>query len=178
MAIGATFKNLSRLRKPATALIAAGMVSLAPMLAENEGRRLTAYQDSVGVWTICEGITLGVKRGDKLTDEQCDELVRQTQRAFMTSVASKLTVPVTKEQLVAHTHFAYNIGLGGYSRSQTLKLTNAGEWEKGCEAMMNWYRAGGRDCRVRKNNCYGVVVRRQKERDLCLTGATHEYAND
>ena len=41
-----------------------------------EACRLTAYQDSVGVWTIGYGHTKGVKRGDKITQQQADEYLR------------------------------------------------------------------------------------------------------
>ena len=40
-----------------------------------EGRRYVAYQDVGGVWTICDGIIKGVKKGDKATDAQCDAML-------------------------------------------------------------------------------------------------------
>lgn len=39
----------------------------------DEGCRLNAYQDTVGVWTIGYGHTGGVKKGDKITQEQAEK---------------------------------------------------------------------------------------------------------
>lgn len=41
----------------------------------DEGCRLTAYQDTVGVWTIGYGHTGGVKKGDKITQKEAEELL-------------------------------------------------------------------------------------------------------
>jgi len=41
----------------------------------DEGCRLTAYQDTVGVWTIGYGHTGGVKKGDKITQKDADDLL-------------------------------------------------------------------------------------------------------
>ena len=36
---------------------------------------LSAYQDSVGVWTIGYGHTAGVKKGDKITQYQAEQFL-------------------------------------------------------------------------------------------------------
>lgn len=41
----------------------------------DEGCRLTAYQDIVGVWTIGYGHTGGVKKGDKITQKEAEEFL-------------------------------------------------------------------------------------------------------
>ena len=41
----------------------------------DEGCRFTAYQDTVGVWTIGYGHTGGVKKGDKITQKDADDLL-------------------------------------------------------------------------------------------------------
>lgn len=41
----------------------------------DEGCRLTAYQDTVGVWTIGYGHTGGVKKGDKITQKDADNFL-------------------------------------------------------------------------------------------------------
>ena len=51
---------------------AATIAAIVAFIGPWEGRRYTAYQDIVGVWTICEGHTKGVKAGDVATDAQCD----------------------------------------------------------------------------------------------------------
>ncbi|HHP7177414.1 TPA: glycoside hydrolase family protein, partial [Pseudomonas aeruginosa] len=53
-----------------------GAVAIASALvAAHEGRSLVAYVDPVGIPTICEGITAGVRLGDRATPQQCDALL-------------------------------------------------------------------------------------------------------
>ena len=157
--------------KIAAATITAALMIACPFIGTHEGDKLSSYEDVVGVWTICEGVTTNVRPGQKMSQSQCDALDKSTIGIFMTKVASRLTVPVSPKTLAAHTSFAYNIGMEGYSRSKTLKLTNAGKTAQGCHAMANWETAGGRDCNIRSNNCYGLVERRNDEINLCLEGA-------
>lgn len=152
-------------------VIAAALVAAVPFIVDREGESLDAYRDAVGVWTICNGETLGVSPGDKVTKEQCRLLAQSRIGQFLIEVAQEVSYPVSAPTLAAHTSFAYNIGLPGYKRSSTLRLTNQGNPKAGCEAMMNWYTAGGKDCRVKANNCYGLIKRRQDEIKLCLSGA-------
>lgn len=152
------------------AIFGAAMLIATPFIVDREGESLTSYQDVVGVWTICNGETLGVKKGMTFTKEQCSALTQSRVGQFMSQVAAEIHVPVAPQTLAAHTSFAYNIGIAGYKRSSTLRLTNAGDIPGGCAAMLKWYKAGGRDCRIRQNNCYGVYARRQDEVKLCLAG--------
>ncbi|MFW5186314.1 lysozyme, partial [Pseudomonas aeruginosa] len=45
------------------------------LIKEFEGLRLSAYQDSVGVWTIGYGHTRTAKRGMSITGDQADALL-------------------------------------------------------------------------------------------------------
>lgn len=152
-------------------IIAAAMLIAAPFIGDHEGDKLDSYEDVAGVWTICEGVTgPDIKPGLKMTAEQCDSLNQSEIGQFMTKVADRITVPVSAETLAAHTSFAYNIGIAGYTGSKALKETNAGKISKGCKDMANWYTAGGMDCRNKANNCYGLIERRNDEIKLCLVG--------
>lgn len=162
-------ENKTKTKITAATIALATLVAI-PFIHDREGDKLESYEDVVGVWTICGGVTTGITPGVKMTQAQCDELTHSTIGKFMTQVASKIAVDVTPKTLAAHTSFAYNIGVSGYGSSKALKLTNAGDLADGCRAMGNWYTAGGRDCRVRANNCYGVVARRNDEIKLCLEG--------
>lgn len=157
--------------KIAAGVIATALLVAVPFIGSKEGDKLDSYKDVVGVWTVCEGITgPQVKPGVHMTKTQCDQLDNSTIGQFMTSVANRLTVEVSAKTLAAHTSFAYNIGLAAYARSKTLKLTNQGKLSQGCYAMANWEVAGGKDCRLRENHCYGLVERRTDEIALCLEG--------
>lgn len=151
-------------------LFAAAAMLAIPFITDHEGESLTAYQDVVGVYTICNGETSGVKPGDRKTLEECRALTQSRVGQFMQQVATKISVPVKPATLAAHTSFAYNIGIAGYARSTTLALTNRGDIAGGCLAMKRWNKAGGRDCTIKANGCYGLIKRRDDEVNLCLMG--------
>lgn len=155
----------------AQTVIAAAALICCPFIIQREGESLQSYEDVVGVWTICHGVTTGVKPGMTKTKEECDALSKQTIMQFMSGVADSMTITPTPELLAAHTSFAYNIGIAGYKKSTALRETNKGHFEAGCRAMANWFTAGGKDCRIKANNCYGVINRRNDEIALCLKGA-------
>ena len=50
------------------------------------------------------------------------------------------------------------------------KRLNAGDRKGACEAIRWWIKDGGRDCRIRSNNCYGQVIRRDQESALTCWG--------
>lgn len=142
----------------------------APFTAHHEGLRLKAYLDPVGVPTICYGETLNVELGQEKTKQECDALFEARLGWFAYMVDLKIEPEIPAKTHAALTSFAYNIGVNGFNRSYTARLFNDGYMEAGCDAMMGWYRAGGRDCRVRSNNCYGMIVRREAEIKLCHEG--------
>lgn len=162
--------NLRGVQFGSAAFFATALLYLVPQLEGDEGLKTKAYQDVGGVWTICNGETQGVYKGMQVTEEFCRDLTPKRAEVFMMGVYSNLQKPLSIDTFRSHVGFAYNIGLGAYKKSQVLKLTNKGDLIGGCKAMMNWYTAGGRDCRIKSNNCYGVIKRRERERDLCLTG--------
>lgn len=63
-------------------------------IAHWEGRELQAYRDIVGVWTICDGETKGVKPGDSATDAQCDSMLAQNLRTYEAGLDRCLTADV------------------------------------------------------------------------------------
>lgn len=162
------------LRRMALAGVMAASVAAAgvaiPFIKPHEGRELVAYQDSVGVWTICDGETLGVRQGDTATHQQCDE----TTKARVTEYAAKV-IEMVGVQIPVHTHaaftsFAYNVGLENFRRSTALKKLQRGDIAGACGEIPRWTYAGGKDCRIRANRCYGIVTRRWAEHDLCMKG--------
>ena len=160
-------------------VIAAALMVMIPFTGDREGLSLQAYKDVVGVWTICNGETLGVKKGDVMTKEQCRTLLKSRAGQFMQAVADKITYPITAKTLAAHSDFAYNVGVGGYSTSKALALTNAGRVAEGCTAMYNWkyltIKNVKYDCSRPQNiqniqGCRGLMNRRTDEVSLCLQG--------
>ena len=141
---------------------------------ESGGREhLTAYQDVVGIWTICDGDTHNVRPGETDTPAQCrDRLERQLvahAEPVMRCVPG-LRAADRQYQLAASVSIAYNIGPGergnaGFCHSSIARRFNAGDWRGGCDAFLLYNRAGGRVIR-------GLDVRRHDERAICLRGLT------
>ncbi len=78
----------------------------------DEGCRLKAYQDTVGVWTIGYGHTGGVKKGDVITQKEAEDLLLEdTLRAAVD--ASSLPVGFDGLNAVRQAvliNFVFNLG--------------------------------------------------------------------
>lgn len=78
-------------------------------------------------------------------------------------VERNIKVPLTEPQKAGIASFCpYNIGPGKCFPSTFYKRLNAGDRKGACEAIRWWIKDGGRDCRIRSNNCYGQVIRRDQ----------------
>lgn len=144
-------------------VIAAAIMSSTPFIVDLEDEKLSSYQDVVGIWTVCSGETFGVDKGVNLSKEECRALTQSRVGMFMLQIVPMIQVPLTADTLAAHTSFAYNIGVEGYKRSSTLRLTNQGNLRGGCNAMGLWNKADGVVVQ-------GLINRRKKEIALCLKG--------
>lgn len=139
-----------------------------PFIGRWEGLRLEAYQDIVGVWTVCYGETKGVRPGDSYTQAECDAMLsreilayRDGLRPAFTSDTLESRMPVTRD--LAFTSLAYNVGVGAASGSTAVRRLNDGNVAGACQAIGWWNKAGGRVVR-------GLVNRRSEEVELCLQG--------
>jgi lysozyme len=161
------------LSRKVLALIASGASAVAiatQFLHEKEGDRLTAYADAGGVYTACMGVTKNVHTGDVFTPEQCAKMDADAVNEAASEVQRMVTVPLTEPERAAVISFcAYNIGPGKCANSTFLKDLNSGNRAAACAQINRWIFDGNRDCRVRDNNCYGQVIRRQQETELCKT---------
>lgn len=110
-----------------------------------EGCKLTAYQDSVGVWTIGYGHTAGVKRGDRITQQQADDFLRSDLQRFE-AIAARTPGVRTQGQFDAVTDFCYNCGPGNFQNSTLRKYITTGrkDWEIQKE-FLKWTKAGGKE---------------------------------
>lgn len=137
----------------------------AVVLEHVRGRQwLVAYLDSVGVATICDGITRGVRMGQKRTPAECTALLERELVIHAEGVmACTPNLKGRPNQQIAAVSLAYNIGVGAYCRSSVDRHFDAGRWRQGCDAFLMWNRGGGRVIR-------GLTLRRQRERAICLRG--------
>lgn len=118
--------------------------------------------------TIGFGTTEGVKAGDK-TDP-----VRALVRAYSdikkyetAGVKHCVTAPLAQYEYDVYVKFSYNVGTTNFCESTMVKKINALDYAGACAQFDRWYKFQGLDCRVRENNCYGLVIRRAKERAAC-----------
>jgi lysozyme len=163
---------MTTLSRKVLALVATGASAIAiatQFLHEREGDRLVVYRDGGGIYTACMGVTKSVHQGDRFTPEQCAKMDADAVQAASVEVDKMVTVPMSKPERAAVISFcAYNIGPGKCGASTFLRKLNAGDRPGACAEIKKWIRDGGKDCRIRANNCYGQVDRREQEYELCL----------
>jgi len=154
-----------------------------------EGRTLESHLDSGGVPTICDGAIRNkdgtpVKLGQTKTDDECDELLHGNYGQALRHVYNKTEIELSPYQLAGLGSFTFNVGPGAYDKSTLLKLLNQGHVLAACDQLRRWTRIrvqsgsvrdmrdgvkdGMMDCKIKENKCYGLVTRREKEREMCL----------
>ena len=150
-------------------IVITSRVSAAEIIANFEGLRLNAYQDSGGLWTIGYGTTINpvtgipIKKGDTITKDTALTWLRMQTAATETQVQAKLKVKQNANQISALTSLAYNIGIGAFSRSTLLRLINTGAKANDIAAQfMRWNK-------VNAQEVPGLTRRRQLEADLYLS---------
>lgn len=134
------------------------------IIKRNEGLRLDAYQDVVGVWTIGYGDTgPAVRPGLRITAEDAEQRLRdRLAREFEPGVQAAIgRVPTTENQFGAMVSLAYNIGVGAFKYSTVARMHKAGRHQAAADAFAAWNKAGGKVFA-------GLTRRRQEEADLYL----------
>ncbi|MNG43661.1 Lysozyme RrrD [compost metagenome] len=131
-----------------------------------EGKRLVAYDDGVGVWTIGFGTIkypngVRVKRGDKCTEAQAEQYLRNDLIAFENTLNQLVKVPLNQNQFDALVSFTYNLGETNLRSSTLLKKLNAKDYKGAAAEFLKWNKAGGKVMN-------GLVKRRKAEMELFL----------
>jgi len=145
-------------------------------LDEKEGVRTIAYQDGgQRIWTICRGLTRidgkPVTRGMKLSYSECKRYDSVERDKAIAWVRRNVTVPLSEPAIAGIASFCpYNIGPAKCFPSTFYKKLNAGDRIGACSEIKRWIFDGGRDCRIRSNNCYGQIERRDQESALTCWG--------
>lgn len=125
-----------------------------------EGLRLEAYQDITGCWTIGYGHTLGVCKGDRITQEQAElYLIQDCTKANHAVLNYDYKYHWNQNEEDALTSFAFNLG-----EASIAQVTDKGTRSKALIAakMLLYYNAGGR-------KIDGLVNRRKDEHALFIT---------
>ena len=146
-------------------LLALGMILMnlgykgTKLLKYFEGCRLTAYQDSVGVWTIGYGHTKGVYDGMTITQEEAEQMLLTALEEYEGYVEKYVTVPLTQNQFDALVVWVYNLGPTNFRNSTLLKELNSGDYTAAGKEITRWNKAGGKVLA-------GLVKRREAEAQL------------
>ncbi len=93
-------------------------------IKEFEGCQLKAYQDTGGTWTIGYGHTGKVMRGDRISQQQADELLEEDIMSVEKQLLALRDAEVgewTKGQWDAVVCFVYNVGIRNYQKSTLRK---------------------------------------------------------
>ena len=113
-------------------------------IKRSEACKLTAYQDTANVWTIGYGHTQGVKRGDRCTQYQAEQWLKEDLARFE-AAAGKVRRIVTQGQFDAVVDFMYNCGTGNFDKSTLRQYIESGRktWEIQ-EQFLRWVNSGGK----------------------------------
>lgn len=130
-----------------------------------EGLRLTAYQDSAGVWTIGYGHTSGVYSGMKITEAKAEEYLKSDLKSAEKTVNNKVTYAINQNQFDALVSFTFNVGGGNFGSSTLLKKLNQGDINGAADEFGKWIKADGKVLD-------GLVKRRAAEKEMFLNGTT------
>lgn len=137
------------------------------LIKEFEGCKLTAYQDSVGVWTIGYGWTQPVdgkpiRAGMTIKQETAERLLKTGLVSYEIAVSRLVKVSLTQGQFDALVSFTYNLGARSLSTSTLLRKLNAGDYAGAADEFLRWNKAGGKVLN-------GLTRRREAERALFLS---------
>jgi len=131
-----------------------------------EGCYTYAYRDPVGIPTICFGHIENVHMGDKMTKQQCKDLLQADLPRYQAMVNRHLKVKVSDNTYAVVTSFTYNCGEACFANSSVLRKINAGDLRGGCEALKLYVYAHKGPVRYKLP---GLVNRRNKEAEVCKT---------
>ena len=137
------------------------------LIKQFEGCKLTAYQDSVGVWTIGYGWTKPVdgkpiRAGMTIKQETAERLLKTGLVSYENDVSRLVKVDLTQGQFDALVSFTYNLGARSLSTSTLLRKLNAGDYAGASDEFLRWNKAGGKVLN-------GLSRRREAERALFLS---------
>ena len=113
------------------------------IITEFEGFRSKAYLCPAGVPTIGFGFTKGVQLGDTMTKAQAKARLAAELGEYEEGVLSACTNPPNQNEFDALVCFAFNVGVGGMSKSSVIKAHNRGDHQAAARAFQLWNKAGG-----------------------------------
>jgi lysozyme len=117
--------------------------------------------DPRGVNTIGYGHIENVQIGDRVTKVQAGVILANDLPRYEKQLERCIHVPMPGYRHASIISFTYNVGGGALCKSSVARYINAGEPDKGCDALLLYVKSAGH---VRQ----GLKNRRMAERKLCL----------
>ena len=169
----AVLENTNKLKRAAEFSPSNAAVDL---IKKFEGLRLTAYQDSVGIWTIGYGTTrinnVPVQQGLTINKDQAAQyLLSDLSEKFVPTIKRNVRALITQSMFDALCCFTYNVGGGNLNKSSLLKDLNASKYLDSAAGFMQWTKAGGVELP-------GLIKRRAAEKDLFLADGIPNEAGE
>lgn len=121
-----------------------------------EGCKLTAYQDSGGVWTNGYGNTHGVVPGSTITQEQAVADLHANIQSSVNDVNRLVTIQLSQGEFDALVDFDFNLGSANLGQSTLLSLINSGDFSGAADQFDRWDECKG-------TVLAGLLRRRQSE---------------
>lgn len=110
-------------------------------LTDREGKRLKAYPDTVGVWTIGVGHTAAAgapapRAGMTITAEECDAILSRDLVHYEDLINKAVKVPLADHEFDALVSICFNVE--SFAKSTAIRLLNAGDRAGCAKAIMSW----------------------------------------
>ncbi len=138
------------------------------LIKEFEGLRLSAYTDSVGVWTIGYGHTKGVYSGMTITEAQANAFLDEDIKSHAYGIYNYVAVQLNQNQFDALVSFHFNLGPYILQGSTLLNYLNSRNWNMAATEMKKYTYAGG-------VSLAGLVRRRNAEAELFLRAVSSGF---
>jgi lysozyme len=112
-------------------------------IVQREGLILKAYRDSRGILTIGVGHTgrmspPRVSNGIVWTRDYAIQILRQDLGPTMAEVNRAVRLPMSQNQFDAYCSLCFNIGVGGFASSSTVKMFNQGNVGAAADDFLLW----------------------------------------
>lgn len=109
-----------------------------------EGLELKAYRCPAGIWTIGYGSTgPHVKPGMVIAEQRAENLLKEDLTRFEAAVAQSAP-DASQNQFDAMVAFAFNVGIGAFTKSTLLRKHRAGDHTGARSEFARWNKAGGK----------------------------------
>lgn len=149
--------------------IAAAIAAATAIAIPAEGLRQFAYYDPPGILTVCYGSTTNVEKGRKYSLEECQERLDDDMQLAV-GIVDGCQPGLPENVLAAFADAVYNMGptiACDRGRSTAARLLATKQYDAACNQLPRWNKARVAGQMV---ELPGLTKRREKERQLCLSG--------